>query len=57
MITQDNFSDLLLAIGFQLEENTIGTIYSKTFEKSNAVMSVDFTNKRLIYPDKLDVYL
>lgn len=53
MITQDNFSDLLLAIGFQLEENTIGTIYSKTFEKSNAVMSVDFTNKRLIYPDKL----
>lgn len=51
MITKDNFQNLLLDIGFQLQENAIGIIYTKTFEKSNAVMCVDFTNKRLIYPD------
>lgn len=50
MITQDNLRNLLQHIGFHLEENTIGTIYSKTFAKSNVVISVDFTNKRLIYP-------
>ena len=28
-------------------------MYSKIFEKSGAVMAVDFTNKRLIYPEEV----
>lgn len=51
MITQDNFCNLLQSIGFELEESAIGIVYSKTFSKSDSTMSVDFTNKRLIYPE------
>lgn len=52
MITQDNFLQLLQAIGFE-QEGGSGTMYSKIFEKSGAVMAVDFTNKRLIYPEEV----
>lgn len=51
MITQDNFCNLLQSIGFELDESAIGIVYSKTFSKSDSTMSVDFTNKRLIYPE------
>lgn len=53
MITQENFRSLLQSIGFELEQNSVSTIYSKTFEKSGAILSVDFSNKRLIYPNGL----
>lgn len=53
MITQDNFRSLLQSMGFGLEESSIGVIYSKTFDKSGSTMSVDFTNKRLIYPSEV----
>lgn len=32
-------------------------MYSKIFEKSGAVMAVDFTNKRLIYPEEVTAEL
>lgn len=51
MITQDNFQSLLQGIGFELVQSAIGIVYSKAFNKSASTMSVDFTNKRLIYPD------
>ena len=54
MIIQDNFHNLLCAIGFEIESNSVSTIYSKTFEKTGATLSVDFTNKRLIYPKGIE---
>ena len=48
MIIQDKFRNLLQAIGFEMEDNSVSTIYSKTFDKTGTTLSVDFTNKRLI---------
>ena len=54
MIIQDNFRNLLQAIGFEMEDNSVSTIYSKTFDKTGTTLSVDFTNKRLIYPNEIE---
>lgn len=54
MITLDNFRNLLQILGFELEENSFSTIYSRTFEKSNSTLSVDFTNKCLMYPSGIE---
>ncbi|MBD8001374.1 N-6 DNA methylase [Phocaeicola faecium] len=54
MIKQDNFHNLLQAIGFEMVDNSVSIIYSKKYEESGAILSVDFTNKRLIYPDRLE---
>lgn len=54
MIIQDKFRNLLQAIGFEMEDNSVSTIYSKTFDKTGTTLSVDFTNKRLIYPNEIE---
>ena len=46
MITESNFRDLLLSIGFQKN----GDLFEKTFPHFAVSMSVDFSKKKLIYP-------
>lgn len=49
MITQSNFSDLLLTLGFENQ----GNVYSKTINHST--LQADFNNEKLIYPPDLTV--
>ena len=46
MITESNFRDLLLSIGFQKN----GDLFEKTSPHFAVSMSVDFSKKKLIYP-------
>lgn len=47
MISRDNLSHVLLAIGF--EKSNVGEFYTRDFGSCD--MSVDFDNERLIYPE------
>ena len=47
MITESNFKNLLLCLGFT--EN--GNLYEKKFPHFNVSMRVDFSKKKLYYPD------
>lgn len=47
MITETNFRDLLLHLGFEEKD----CIFEKHFPKSDAVLKADFHNKELIYPE------
>lgn len=47
MITESNFKNLLLFLGF----NVKGELYEKKFKHSNAFMGVNFSQKKLYYPE------
>lgn len=49
MITASNFKNLLLSLGFA----NSGEEYEKKFSHFETSMRVDFTNKKLFYPDKI----
>ncbi|MBR3622332.1 MAG: N-6 DNA methylase, partial [Selenomonadaceae bacterium] len=49
MITINNFRNALISLGFK----KFGEIYEKNFTEFNASMSVDFSKKRLYYPDTI----
>lgn len=51
MITQQNFAKLLLNIGFIKDKDN--NIYFKEFENIHSVLKVDFSVKKLIYPEQL----
>ena len=46
MITESNFRNLLLSLGFKNRDE----LYEKKFPHLNALMSVDFAKKKLFYP-------
>ncbi len=47
MITQTNFKELLIKLGFQAEDNT----FEKQFSAFGVSLRVDFNSKKLIYPE------
>lgn len=49
MITKENLKELLIHLNF-VEENNI---FSKTIEKVDAILKIDFEKKEIIYPEKL----
>ncbi|WP_061458292.1 hypothetical protein [Streptococcus gallolyticus] len=49
MITESNFKNLLLFLGFTQS----GNLYEKKFPHFNASMRVDFSKKKLYYPDTI----
>lgn len=46
MITKDNFSDVLIQLGFEKKER----IYTKHFDSVDCDLKADFSNQKLIYP-------
>ena len=54
MITLDNFKKLLILRGYKLANKT-NEKYSKTFSSSDAVISVDFKEQKITYPNGLEV--
>ena len=54
MITLDNFKKLLILRGYKLA-NKANEKYSKTFSSSDAVISVDFKEQKITYPNGLEV--
>lgn len=54
MITLDNFKELLIIKGYILVDENKG-IYSKEFPSSGCKMTVNFKEKRLIYPDEIEI--
>ena len=46
MITKDNFSDVLVQLGFRKKKR----IYTKHFDSVDCDLKADFSNKKLIYP-------
>lgn len=49
MITESNFRDLLLCLDF----NSNGDVYEKSFPNFKVSMSVDFSKKKLFYPEAI----
>ncbi len=49
MITEFNFKNLLLLLGFSVN----GELYEKKFERFNTSMGVNFSQKKLYYPDAI----
>ena len=47
MITKDNFSDVLIQLGFEKK----GLIYTKHFDSVDCDLKADFSNQKLIYPE------
>lgn len=47
MITKDNFSDVLVQLGFRKKKR----IYTKHFDSVDCDLKADFSNKKLIYPE------
>ena len=47
MITKDNFSDILIQLGFEKKER----IYTKHFDSVDCDLKADFSNQKLIYPE------
>lgn len=51
MITKDNLKQLLAALGFKQNSNSSYEILEKCYRETGALVSVDFTNGRIIYPE------
>lgn len=49
MITESNFRDVLISLGF----TKTGDSYEKSFPALDAIMRVDYSARKLYYPDKI----
>ena len=53
MINKENFKEILEILGFECDKNAKNELYSKSI--NDQLLSVDFTQERLIYPPELSV--
>lgn len=56
MIRTGNLRDVLTAIGYQRQPNTIAEVWGITFPNSKCSISVDFSAEHIDYPSELKAY-
>lgn len=51
MITKDNLKQVLTELGFHLNPSSLYEILERYYEETDTSISVDFANKKIIYPE------